>query len=89
LAAKRATRSAARGASRSASATQLPYDAWRRAPSDYPTRVDIVLQRKRGQVALDQIRTVDKFRLVRRFARLPEPRAREVADVLVRMFVYG
>ena len=54
----------------------------------YPTRIDITFQRKKGQVALDQIRTVDKSRLVRRLGRLPEPRARAVADVLQRMFAY-
>jgi mRNA interferase MazF len=58
------------------------------ARRDYPTRVDIVFQRKRGQVALDQIRTVDRSRLVRRLGRVPEPRAHAVADVLVRMFAY-
>lgn len=56
---------------------------------DYPTRVDITFHRKKGQVALDQIRTVDKSRLVRRLGRLPEARARDVSDVLVEMFAYG
>ena len=31
----------------------------------YPTRVSCVLQGKKGQVVLDQIRTVDKKRLVK------------------------
>ncbi len=52
----------------------------------YPTRVDITFQRKKGQVALDQIRTVDKSRLARRLGRLPDARARDVVDVLVEMF---
>ncbi|WP_200251608.1 type II toxin-antitoxin system PemK/MazF family toxin [Thiococcus pfennigii] len=56
---------------------------------DYPTRVDLVFQRKRGQVVLDRIRTVDKSRLVRRLGVLPEARAREVAGVLQEMFAYG
>lgn len=55
----------------------------------YPTRVDITFQRKRGQVVLDQIRTIDKSRLVRRLGRLPDARSREVADMLVEMFDYG
>jgi mRNA interferase MazF len=62
-----------------------PMTSTRRA---YPTRVDVTFQRKAGQVALDQIRTVDKSRLLRHVGRLPEARAREVADVLVRMFTY-
>ena len=54
----------------------------------YPTRVDLTFQRVKGQVVLDQIRTVDKTRLVRKLGRLPESRARDVADVLVEMFSY-
>ncbi len=56
---------------------------------DTPTRVDIAFQRKKGQVVLDQIRTVNKSRLVRRLGRLPEARARELSAVLVEMFTYG
>lgn len=55
---------------------------------DYPTRVSLTFQRRRGQVVLDQIRTVDRARLISRLGRLPEPRCREVADVLLRMFAY-
>ena len=55
---------------------------------EYPTRVNVIFQRKKGQVVLDQIRTVDKSRLVKHLGRLPEPRAREVADVLLKMFAY-
>ena len=55
----------------------------------YPTRVEVTFQRRKGQVVLDQIRTVDKSRLVTRLGRLPERRAREVAQVLVEMFSYG
>lgn len=52
----------------------------------YPTRVNVTFQRKKGQVVLDQIRTVDRSRLLKRLGSLPAPRAREVADVLVEMF---
>jgi len=55
----------------------------------YPTRVDITFQRRKGQVVLDQIRAVDKSRLVRKLGRLPEARARDVADVLVEMFSFA
>jgi mRNA interferase MazF len=37
---------------------------------DYPTRVACTFQGKRGQVVLDQLRTVDKARLVRRLGRI-------------------
>ncbi|MXW43915.1 MAG: type II toxin-antitoxin system PemK/MazF family toxin [Candidatus Dadabacteria bacterium] len=56
---------------------------------DYPSRVNVTFQRKKGQVVLDQIRTVDKSRLVRRLGVLPDTRAREVAGVLREMFTYG
>jgi mRNA interferase MazF len=56
---------------------------------DYPTRINLTFQRKKGQIVLDQIRTVDKSRLVRRLATLPASRAREVADILQEMFAYG
>ena len=55
---------------------------------DYPTRVAITFQRKKGQMALDQIRTVDKLRLGKRLGRLPDARAREVADRLAEMFAH-
>jgi mRNA interferase MazF len=55
---------------------------------DYPSRVATTFQRKKGKVALDQIRTVDKTRLVRRVGRLPEVTSREIADTLQRMFNY-
>jgi len=55
---------------------------------DYPSRIDVTFQRKKGQVVLDQIRTVDKSRLVKRLGVLPEARAREVAALLQEMFAY-
>ena len=56
---------------------------------DYPTRVDVKFQDKEGQVVLDQIRTVDKSRLVRRMGHLLEDRARKIADTLQQMFAFG
>ena len=56
---------------------------------DYPSRVNVVFLRREGQIVLDQIRTVDKSRLVKRLGVLPEARAREVAAVLQEMFAFG
>ena len=56
---------------------------------DYPSRVNVTFQRKKGQVVLDQIRAVDKSRLVKRLGVLPDARAREGAGVLREMFAYG
>ena len=52
----------------------------------YPTRVAVTFQRKRGQVALDQIRAVDRQRLVRKLGSVSAKTARAVSAVLVEMF---
>ena len=52
----------------------------------YPTRVGITFQRKRGQVALDQIRAVDQQRLVRKLGVASAKTTQTVAAVLVEMF---
>ncbi|MEO4042535.1 type II toxin-antitoxin system PemK/MazF family toxin [Hoeflea sp. CAU 1731] len=56
---------------------------------DYPSRVNITFQRKKGQVVLDQIRTVDKSRLTKRLGTLTDARAKDVASLLQEMFAYG
>jgi len=53
---------------------------------DYPTRVPIRFRRKQGQVVLDQIRTVDKSRLVHHLGRIDEATAQRVLAVLGEMF---
>lgn len=52
----------------------------------YPTRVPIRFRGKEGQVVLDQIRTVDKARLVQRLGRVKPAAARAIASVLGEMF---
>ena len=52
----------------------------------YPTRVSILFQCKRGQVALDQIRAVDRQRLVSKLGTAPAKAAKAVSAVLVEMF---
>lgn len=54
--------------------------------TSYPTRVSCKFQRKQGQVVLDQIRTVDKTRLVRRLGRVDKQTQAEVLSVLGEMF---
>ena len=55
---------------------------------DCPSRVNITFECKRGQVVLDQIRTVDKSLLVKRLGSIADERGRKVADVLGEMFAY-
>lgn len=52
----------------------------------YPTRVECHFQGKDGQVVLDQIRTVDKVRLVRQLGRLDAQAQADVLAVLAEMF---
>jgi mRNA interferase MazF len=52
----------------------------------YPTRVPCRFQGKRGQVVLDQLRSVDKVRLVKRLGRLGPAVQEEVLATLAEMF---
>lgn len=52
----------------------------------YPTRVACRFQGKQGQVVLDQIRTVDKTRLIKKLGSLVKQTQTEVLSVLVEMF---
>ena len=52
----------------------------------WPTRVPLVFQGKRGQVALDQIRAIDRERLVRKMGKITPNTARSISDVLAEMF---
>ncbi len=52
----------------------------------YPTRVPIEFQGKKGQIVLDQIRTVDKTRLIKKTGRLKKNTYEKVASTLQEMF---
>ena len=52
----------------------------------YPTRVRCKFQGKQGQVVLDQIRTVDKTRLVRKLGKIDRVKQAEVLSALGEMF---
>jgi len=53
---------------------------------DYPSRVACSFEGKDGQVVLDQIRAVDKGRLVRRLGRIDEQTQSKVLAVLAEVF---
>jgi len=53
---------------------------------EYPTRVPCSFQGKDGLVVLDQIRTVDKLRLVKRLGIIDEDTGYQILDVLQEMF---
>ena len=52
----------------------------------YPTRIKCRFQGKKGQVVLDQIRTVDKSRLVRKLGSISVMEQDSVLRILQEMF---
>ena len=53
---------------------------------DYPTRVNCQFEGKKGQIVLDQIRTVDKIRLVKKLGKISASTRKEVLVILLDMF---
>lgn len=53
---------------------------------DYPTRVSCRFKGKDGEVVLDQLRAVDRARLVKRLGRIEAKTAATILDVLQEMF---
>ncbi len=52
----------------------------------YPTRVACRFQGREGQVVLDQIRTIDKARLVKRLGHISPSAQKGILSVLAEMF---
>jgi mRNA interferase MazF len=52
----------------------------------YPTRVPIEFQGKKGQIVLDQIRTVDKKRLIKKIGRVKQATYEKALSILQEMF---
>ena len=52
----------------------------------YPSRIPIQFRRKAGQIVFDQIRTVDKTRLVKRLGTIDSSAAERVLAVLGELF---
>lgn len=53
---------------------------------DWPTRINVLFAGKTGQIVLDQIRTVDKFRLVKKLGSIDELTSRKVLTCLREIF---
>ena len=54
---------------------------------DYPTRVKVRQNKKTGWIVLDQIRTIDKKRIVKSFKKLSEKEVLQVKRVIRETFV--
>lgn len=65
---------------------RMRQDASLPASRPYPTRVPVRFKGKPGQIVLDQIRTVDKSRLVKRLGKIDEKTEGQVLGLLAEMF---
>lgn len=52
----------------------------------YPSRIPCQFQGKDGQIVLDQIRTIDKTRLVKRLGQISSDEQKAVLETLAEMF---
>jgi len=55
---------------------------------DYPTRVSCFFRKKQGSIVLDQIRTIDKIRLVKKLGTIDSKVQLEVIAILQQMFSF-
>ena len=58
------------------------------ASKDYPTRVSCKFKKKKGRIVLDQIRTIDKTRLIKKLGSVNPETQLEVISVLQRLFAF-
>lgn len=52
----------------------------------YPTRIDLEFDHKKGSIVLDQIRTIDRVRVVKKLGQLDKKIQTKVINVLLEMF---
>jgi mRNA interferase MazF len=53
----------------------------------YPTRIEVKHDRKIGWIVIDQIRTIDKQRIIKILGRLSQPEIKELKSVVKETFV--
>jgi mRNA interferase MazF len=53
----------------------------------YPTRIEVKYDRKTGWIVIDQIRTIDKQRIIKILGRLSQPEIKELKSVVKETFV--
>jgi len=53
----------------------------------YPTRIEVKHDRKIGWIVIDQIRTIDKQRIIKVLGRLSQPEIKEVKSVMKETFI--
>lgn len=55
----------------------------------YPTRVHCTFDHRDGQIALDQMRAIDKIRLIKKLGNLDAATNKVLCSVLVNLFTYA
>jgi mRNA interferase MazF len=58
------------------------------AGKDYPTRVPCMFNKKKGQIVLDQIRTIDKIRLIKNLGTISTETQLKVVTILNKLFSF-
>ncbi len=53
---------------------------------NYPTRVTVTVNKRKGQIALDQLRSIDKSRLSNKITRLNQESIENVKAILMKIF---
>lgn len=53
----------------------------------YPTRVEVKHDNKTGWIVLDQIRTIDRQRIIKELGRLSRPEIKEVKEIIKETYV--
>lgn len=55
---------------------------------DYPTRINCVFQNKNGQLVIDQIRSVDKKRLIKKLGTMNKETSIKTCEIITEMFKF-
>ncbi|MGA8242148.1 MAG: type II toxin-antitoxin system PemK/MazF family toxin [Desulfobacterales bacterium] len=58
------------------------------AEKNYPTRISCIFQDKKGQIVLDQIRTIDKARFIKKLGSIDAQTQVEVISTLQKLFAF-
>jgi mRNA interferase MazF len=58
------------------------------AGKDYPTRIACIFKDKKAQIVLDQIRTIDKIRLIKKIGALDSETQLRTITVLQQLFAF-
>ena len=54
---------------------------------NYPTRIKVKHNEKKGMIAIDQIRTIDKSRILKKFDQLSKSEIQKCKDIIRETFV--